>query len=195
MTPKTCADVYVFVSRGPSAIDNLIAFFTQPQGWALTDVPSHAGLIFRFDDGTANYAEAFVGEDWICDLNIKALQAYAAGPQQWVEVFRVPLADGAAAQRIYENAIAMIGCWHYSVPQLFRMLWHRLWGTKLVNTPTDVVCSEAVGRLLLPEWSRLLAQAGCGTVENMAPIDLLVAARAARLAVVPLWMLFPVSAP
>jgi hypothetical protein len=170
-----CVGVIVFGSRGNNFLSRLIVAVTRPDGWMKDAVPSHSGIIFVYADGHADYAEAFLGKDWAVSLDIRKLKAYAQGKGQWVHGFALVL-DPEQAERIRRRADEMRMKWRYSVPQLFRILRHRVlpfW--RIASTPRDVCCSEAAARLVQPACD-LTQASGRKTVEDVTPVDLFVAA-------------------
>lgn len=177
-TPKKCVGVVVFGSKGTGALASSITAVTRPSGYAAKDVPTHAGVILFYDDDSYDYAEAFIGQDWATNLPAEKLISYSLGRGQWVRCFCVPLTPEQCQDlRILADRYRLL--WHYSVPQLLRMLRSRLtfglWPVK--STPRQVVCSEAVARLLRHLWPAVVKNSGRSSVEDVAPVDLFVAAR------------------
>ena len=174
---KTAIAAYVFGSRGNSwPMDKLIIWGTRPAGWDSADVPTHSGLIFKYNDGSYDYAEAFLHEDWAVGIDIQKLRDYAQQDAAWVRCFEVPILS-CQAKGLRAFADTKVGIWHYSILQLWRVAMHRLFGRKIPATPTAVDCSEAVTRLLLPYWPRLVEETGRKTPEDVAPVDLFVGAQ------------------
>lgn len=179
-----CVGVYVFGSRGTGFLSNCIVTVTRPKGWESDDTPTHAGMIFEYADGSVDYAEAFLGEDWATGLSIARLKKYDRESGQWVRGFKLPLTEGECAM-VRATAEAKVTRWHYSVGQLLRILRHRLtrglW--PIPKTPNLVCCSEAVARIVHGVYP-MEAASGRETVEDIAPVDLFVAARNKQLDII-----------
>ena len=172
----TLKAIWVFTSKGNNLLGKAITRITEPKEWKSEDVPTHAGVVMVYSNSIVTYTEAFLGEDWAMDLNISKLKSYAKQDGCWVKVFNVFPLTQAQLDYVYCTSRVYTKLWHYSIMQLFRMLRKRMFGWSIPQTPTSVVCSEAVARLLHPVVPLLWQDAG-QPVENIAPVDLLVAAK------------------
>jgi hypothetical protein len=190
---KTAISVYIGLNHSASSfVDREIIRVTAPgTGFGNDDCPTHALVLFGYDDGTFDYAEAFLGEDWAVGLPIERLQAFAAQPGNWCKVFQVPV-DAYTANAIRIDADTFVGIWSYSIRRLLDVLAYRETGLQLPLSLADVDCSEAATQLLWPAfWLDLLNATQQQSPAYVAPVDLLVAARTLNLLVTDLAAVVP----
>ena len=147
----------IFATTGSGPASRVIARTTAPWKYWLSGrwgtVATHVGLIFASRD-SVTYSEAHWDTNWVADRRISQLLAWRdAHPGRVLRVSDpLPISPGAVAMA-HDKAQRMVGVWKYSRGHLVRLwAWRRLRLPIWRESRDRVVCSEAVGRVLLPHY-------------------------------------------
>jgi len=142
-------------TKGDAKLSHAIAWLTAPWKWRfskerLKKVCSHVFIWFRKEDGSVWYFEALIDKDWVGPKPVeKVLRWSMESSGRWVRFFDLWTYDDAGMQKAWDDCMAKLGVWKYAKKQL-RLMPRTQWLGRLVvgPTPFEVICSEAVARVL-----------------------------------------------
>ena len=136
--------VYVFFTKGEKVLSKMIC--------AAEDSPfSHMGIGFRLVSGLEYYYEALVRKGFRGPLPLADLVAWQAEKQKRaLVILELPcLASRAETKRIVTDTFRDVVT--YYEWQLVALLFAIKFGWPMFESPSRVVCSEIVARILSPE--------------------------------------------
>ena len=146
--------IFLFFSTDPSSwLSRLIIRITGRQLPDRTDAWSHLGLGFVLDDGTQLYYEALFSQGFTGPKPFEYLRDFArAGGKVWTQP--LPNLSPEDVKIIKSDCDALVGRAGYYAWQLIAMwLFERLGRFLRIHirpSPSRVVCSEVVARLVYP---------------------------------------------
>jgi len=147
------------VPRGDSAV-SVWALFTrseEPIGKAIRFAAGepwqHAGIGFTLADGEGVYYEAHWNDGFAGPKPLERLLTWGrkAAGNEYV-IVPLPRLPQERAQDIRACAQALTGIASYGRAQLFWMLLFERWRIPVPRSPAKMVCSEALARLVQPEY-------------------------------------------
>lgn len=153
---KKPVQLFIFTSRSIGKLGNAIAWITSDWYDVVTgkfnQVPSHVGIGFVMDDGSEEYFEALLGKGWEGPKNGEDHKEWVKkNPGCWVKYFHFTHVDPKFLPVFYARCIEMRERWKYHVHQFLQLYMFRRFGKKIPHSPNQVVCCEAVCRILVPE--------------------------------------------
>ena len=149
MNGITAIAAFIFWTASPSAVSRLIVRVTGRQLADRSDVWSHMGIGFVFNDLTSVYYEAFFSQGFSGPKPLaKLLNFENAGGRLHRQTVKLRPGGAEIKRRECETWVGKRG---YYALQLAAMWACERLGTRVRETPNRVVCSEAVARLLYPE--------------------------------------------
>lgn len=160
----------------------------------MTDGPwAHMGLAFGMSDESGQYCEALMGENVTGPKDVAKLTALQAENSKTRIAFVLLQLTPEECEQKRQLCFAWRGVMTYSKPQLLAMAMFERYGLPVPHSPSRVVCSEFVARVLYPQidlrdlrrtrfdevnpnsaWRRLMEiQAGMGWVNQCkaSPLD------------------------
>lgn len=174
---STPLKLHVFTVYKPGTFATLVRLFTTPLTWILSrrnDVPEHVGLMFEMEDGSMVTAEALAMRDWVCSRPWQDTvnEVKVSGKGAWLKTYALDLPP-EVVQTIYGNCKKKQGVWTYNTHQLLHMAQLRFTGHAFRATPNEVVCSEAVARLL-EGWIAFMKAARIKKFDYVTPVDVVI---------------------
>ena len=169
-TPK----VSIFFTRGTGKISGAIAYASAPLKFAyrkkLHDVPSHVGLRFERTNGAPVAAEAHINSGWALKPWGLIEDAKLADPKRRLWICPLPTMTENDVRELYRRSRDQEGKWDYAKTQLLALYLFSRTGIKPRRT-YNVVCSEAVGRIL-GGFLDLKAISGVDRFDSITPFNL-----------------------
>lgn len=146
-------------SRGP--IGALIRLMTIPISWLLrmklSEVPTHALIGFEYDGGERYYFESLDTAGFSGPKSFDKLLKYAANEPTYIYWLDVPV---EAMERIQAECFSKREVWTYGTAQIGQLAkWNimsrmmRKAGYEIPQSQNQVTCSEAVSRLVYPDYN------------------------------------------
>ncbi|MDH3834792.1 MAG: hypothetical protein OES34_11645 [Nitrosopumilus sp.] len=186
LSELTPTGMYGFVSRGNGLISRTIAWTTAPLSWILfgrlRDVPTHCGVGFVYPGGREVYFHAHAGDHWTGPHDIEQFRDWLrVDEDHWARRYFIAQSPDQMRHR-YQTCLEKRDEWTYNISQFRWIYLHRRLGVSVPSSPKHVVCSEAVARILHPDFLRP-HKAGARWIkpDEATPMDIMLALERASI--------------